>query len=347
MPTGRLACSLVFGCLLPILIAANHPDANAASSNVYVEPSVMILSTTVEIPPGELRSVSAQLTKDLTVMAATNVSGGFDDQVESWLMEEEEYQKFEQQKHSYHIGKTTLKRDAIYKYLVPKTGHYRIVFDNREATVFSRKVELYIYGILPAPTDDHLKLTQILQQGYYDFATSVFIVPEFRIFVHRCGMVNAFSSPDIHICTELLESPALNTFGFTYYHELAHTLLTLWEYPLSDNEDVADEFAAVALIVLDKKEIGLSAAKFFQDETSFEGFIRQILADDRHTLSPQRARNIVRWLNEGSPLVKRWQKIFVPNMQTSMLLALHKGTADWIDHELVRGELVKRAALAK
>jgi hypothetical protein len=347
MRCATLCLRFVCACLAAGIIPVYQSPALAETPNVFVEPSNLILNQTVEVPAGKLVSVPVRLTKDHTAVAVTNVSGGIDDQIEAWLMEDEEYKKFSQNKRSFHLGKAMLKGDATFTYMVPKTGQHHIVLDNREATIFRRTVQLYVYSVLPSQPESALELAQKLQQGFYDPVMQVFQSPAFRVFVHRCGMTNAFSNPDIHICTELLESPSRETFGFVLYHELAHTLLDLWEYPLAGNEDVADEFATVAMMVLGKEEIALKAAQSFEEGTSFGGIVAQILSDDRHALSPQRARNIVRWLKEGAPLIRRWQKIFVPNMQTSMLLTLHEGTADWIDRGFVREELIKRAALNK
>ncbi len=71
------------------------------------------------------------------------------------------------------------------------------------------------------------------------------------------------------------------------------------------------------------------------------------MQDDRHTLSPQRARNITHWLNQREALLRRWAKVFVPNMQTNVLLSLDREQDNWIDHALVRSELAKRSAAEK
>ncbi len=67
--------------------------------------------------------------------------------------------------------------------------------------------------------------------------------------------------------------------------------------------------------------------------------LNKLWLDDRHTLSPQRARNITRWLNQREALLRRWQKVLVPNLQTPVLTSLDKATDTWIDHDFVRSEL--------
>ena len=65
-------------------------------------------------------------------------------------------------------------------------------------------------------------------------------------------------------------------------------------------------------------------------------------ADDRHSLSPQRARNVIHWLNPPDDLLQRWFRIFVPNMQTSALMNAVNDAAVPIDKNIVAAELKRR-----
>jgi hypothetical protein len=67
----------------------------------------------------------------------------------------------------------------------------------------------------------------------------------------------------------------------------------------------------------------------------------KVFRDDRHPLSVQRARNILRWLQDPQ-LVHRWQKIFVPHMQTAMLKQLERQPTAWTDSALIAQELATR-----
>ena len=63
--------------------------------------------------------------------------------------------------------------------------------------------------------------------------------------------------------------------------------------------------------------------------------------DDRHPLSAQRARNILRWANDPQ-LVRKWQPIFVPHMQTAVLERLLAQSPSWLDRSAVEKELAAR-----
>jgi hypothetical protein len=210
-------------------------------------------------------------------------------------------------------------------------------------------INLYVYEVLPAEPVQIAKQREELEKGYQGLK-GMFVFDDFRIVIRHCGIENAFSNPDITLCKELEDSfqrmKIPNAMGFVFYHELGHTFLKLWGYPAWDNEDVADEFATVLSIVGNSTNSALETAKWWANSTSKQEALSKIWVDDRHTISPQRARNIVRWLNNPSDLIHRWQKIFIPNMQTAFLQRMIDSGTTSVDRELVRGELVKRNALA-
>lgn len=74
--------------------------------------------------------------------------------------------------------------------------------------------------------------------------------------------------------------------------------------------------------------------------------ITKVFRDDRHPLSVQLARNILRWLRDPL-LVRKWQKVFVPHMQTAMLKQLQAKSFNWLDRHLIGQELATRHQLRK
>ena len=74
--------------------------------------------------------------------------------------------------------------------------------------------------------------------------------------------------------------------------------------------------------------------------------ITKVFRDDRHPLSVQLARNILRWLRDPL-LVRKWQKVFVPHMQTVRLERLQAKSFNWLDRHLIGQELATRHQLRK
>ncbi|NOS80520.1 MAG: hypothetical protein HOP32_02925 [Nitrospira sp.] len=151
-----------------------------------------------------------------------------------------------------------------------------------------------------------------------------FVFEDFTISYKPCGFVNASSDPNITMCVELLNE--LDKMGipsaelFILYHELGHSLLYLWGYPLYDNEDAADEFATLFMSLSPStRSIAEEAAHWFEQNASIVQTLSAHWKDDRHTLNPQRARNIGRWLQQPQALKKRWSALLLPKMKTEAL----------------------------
>jgi hypothetical protein len=267
-------------------------------------------------------------------------------------MDAPNYQLYQSgQQFSYFEGTSgSVRQIANYTFKVSETNIYYLVLDNTGALMLPRTVDLYVYAILPEPTPEQIDLRKNMNASYQALK-SFFVFDDFQISVRHCGVVNAFSNPNVTICTELLETLHDNNVddaaAFVFFHELGHSLMRLWGLPLSDNEDVADEFATTMTILGKQQQMALHAAQWWASQTSEQEAMSKLWIDDRHTISPQRARNIIHWLNSDDELVRRWLKLLIPNMQTAALRSMLNDSDPRIDRELVRGELGKREYAAQ
>jgi len=103
----------------------------------------------------------------------------------------------------------------------------------------------------------------------------------------------------------------------------------------------ADEFATALMVMVGQRDRVRAGAESFAANASVAEAMRKMFRDDRHPLSSQRARNIMRWLNDPA-LVRKWQPIFVPHMQSDVLRALLRQPRDWVDCQLIEKELASR-----
>lgn len=233
--------------------------------------------------------------------------------------------------------------------LAPTTGDYYVVLDNRDGTE-TRTVELTVTG----ETDDDGAASADAQaqlREFQDRLRQLFVFEPFSIQLARCGEPEATAGAEgVVICAEYakqvqerMRDPAKvgDVLLFTLFHELGHVLLEQWRYPLYENEEAADEFAAAVLVMLDQGERARPAIEFFRTSPSFVEAIARAFRDDRHPLSQQRARNLERWLADPE-LVRRWQTIFVPHMQTAVLERLDRAPRPWVDVALVQSQLAAR-----
>ncbi len=245
---------------------------------------------------------------------------------------------------------------------VPETGYYYLVFDNGAGSR-AVKLDAIITGASGSDTD-------LLREGRRtgpeentgkDLSAigselgKVFIFKPFAIIAKRCGNPGAFSGPDgVVICAEFAKAisdsmgnkeKTATVLLFTAYHETGHILLSQWGSPFYDNEEIADEFATVLFVMLGQQERLSALTEYFLSNPESNELLAKALKGDRHPLSLDRARNIVRLVKDTGRL-KRWQAIFVPHMQTSILERIRRNPPVWADEALVKKELALRKQVA-
>jgi len=290
--------AMVLACLG--LLSVHSPLQ--AASQIEVEPSTSLIRETVNVGAGEALHFKLPLTQGMTLMAQFRVEGGLNNRVNVLLLDLPNFQRYSaEQPFSVFPGTSgQIENVAKYQFVIPQTNVYYLIVDN-PALLLPRQVELYVYSISPRPTRTSIA-TQQKMEALYNGLKELFVFPDFRISIRHCGLENAFSDPNITLCTELIEKLAdedlHDAVRFVLFHELGHTLLHVWGLPGWDNEDMADEFATVFLMLTEQDTIALAAAQWWASQASEEEVRAKLWIDDRHTLSPQRARNIIAWLNQ-------------------------------------------------
>jgi hypothetical protein len=312
----------------------------------YTNRSSAIVYDTISVKAGQALQYNFGLTRGTRLSAQFQVNGGLNNQIQVMLLDETNYQRYSaHQRYAGFPGESgTIRGLGRYNFIIPQTGVYHIVLDNGRAWLLPRTVTLHLYSVLTEPTQESARIQQGFEKSY-SILKKVFVFTDFHISVRHCGVVNAFSNPNITLCAELVDELARRNLNgaviFAFCHELGHTLLREWGYPLWDNEDAADEFATVFLTMGKQQQAALQAAQWWASEGKSTDAVAKIWMDDRHTLSPQRARNIGHWLDNAHELLPRWQKLFLPNMQTEMLQALARDPQGF-SGEAVRAELSRR-----
>lgn len=234
---------------------------------------------------------------------------------------------------------------------IPETGHYYLVIDNR-AGKEPRSISIDIKASNNAGNDTAAaKQIETVLEKFEQNLKQYFVFDNLNFRVGRCGTANAFSRDDTVILCAEIAPKLMNTIGdktkaqdalmFAIMHEIGHVLLKQWGYPFYDNEELADEFATALLVMFKQGHRARSQAEYFSRMPTEEELQKKQHLNDKHPLSVQRARNILGWLQEPD-LVKRWQKVLVPNMQTRVLKALQRNPKTWTDKKLIQQELAKR-----
>lgn len=328
----------------------------AVAQQVYVEPWQSLIRNTVSVNAGQALQYNFTLVSGTILSAQFQVQGGVNDKIQVFLLDADNYQLFSTHRpfKQYPGTSGTVKGMGKYNFTIPQDGVYYVVLDNGHAWLLPRNVVLHLDAILPQSTAQSEQLQKALQ-AMYSQLKQVFIFPDFQTSVRHCGVVNAFSNPNITLCAELLEElqakGMMNAFVFVYLHELGHSLMREWGLPLWDNEDAADEFATAFLLMGNQKKIALDSAQWWQSEgATTQDAVAKIWMDDRHSLSPQRARNIIRWVNDASDITERWEHVLVPHMQTAVLQSSLNDPAvpdkDFVKSELSRRNIILPASLS-
>ena len=262
------------------------------------------------------------------------------------------------------VFKGKVERTLAFAVRVPKSDHYLVVLDNHSgAQAAPLTLTLKASGAQPPPSvsspaapanpaEAKAKVEAFLEKLGMELRR-VFLFEPLAFQVRRCGTATALAtSGGIVMCTEyarelqakLGDKQRVNdALLFTIFHELGHILLQQWKSPVYQNEEVADEFATVLLLMLNQKARVQAIIDYFAANPSVGEAIAKTQKDDRHPLSVQRARNIQRWLND-SELVRRWQPMLVPHLNTAILEEISAMPPAWADLALTSKELETRAA---
>jgi len=239
---------------------------------------------------------------------------------------------------------------------IPSSENYYLVIDNRQG---KQKVSFKIH--LDASLDlsttkaiSSAKNGALINRQLSTLSTSLrkaLIFNQLDIKLVKCGKPNAYSDETtVYLCIEYVKklrqqfsdkSKIQHVLFFTLMHEIGHVLLRQWDYPFYDNEEVADEFASVIFIMFNQRKIIETQAKVFANIPSDPEYKVKQKKDSRHPISIQRARNLKRWLNDSS-LLKKWQSIFIPHMQTAFLKRIIKQNPSWANKTLTNEEINHR-----
>lgn len=307
----------------------------------FAPPPALALEAKMEVPAGKTTSVRLRNTPEGALVAVDVKTDG---DIAVLFVDSQEENRIKSV--SRPLFQAQAESALSFSVTIPRTGTYFIVFDNRNGDE-PRSIDATVRAFRGNSAQTAESMLRTFEQQMHQ----VFVFDSIAIRIAKCGKPTAFSSQaGIVLCAEYAQklfetladkTKASNAFLFTLFHEMGHVLLRQWKYPFFDNEDVADEFATAVMVMMGQKERARSKAEFFAANPSKIEALSKLFRDDRHPVSPQRARNILRWVNDPQ-LVRNWQPMLVPHMQTTLLENLQRRPTGWTDPALVEKELAAR-----
>lgn len=309
-------------------------SAQAASGPVRVN---------IDVPPEEWKGVRLRnLPKDAVVAVEVQASG----EILVALVDTINYLRYPDAARSLFLGR--VEKRLSFSVSIRAAGDYYLMFDNRSAGE-PRAITATIHAARSGV--DQIKAADKILSEFEQQLHQIFVFDPFLMRVEQCAVPKAFvDTSGIVLCTEYVQhlydalgdrQMAQNALAFSIFHEVGRMLLSKWNYPFSAKQEAADEFATVLMVIIKQNERAVALAEYFIKNPSAPEAIMKLLRDDRHPLSVQRARKVLHWLND-SQLVRKWQKVLVPHMQTPLLKKLRQHPTSWTDLPLVDKELAAR-----
>jgi hypothetical protein len=301
------------------------------------------VSVNVDVPSGEFKAVRL---KNLPRGSFVAIEVKTDGEIEVVLTNTADYKRFLDARRPLFRGRVD--ETLSFSVSIPESDNYFLIFYNR-----SGKRPRAVTATVMASRDnpDDINAADTLLSKFERQLHGLFIFESFPMGVAQCRKSRTFDDGmGITLCAEYVQilykglghkQKAQDALSFSIFHEVSRILLTQWNNPGAPQIATADELAAVLMIMLNQKERLSGAIENFAQNPLISKKLQQVLKDDRHPLTVQRAEKMDAWLRDPRMILK-WQKFLVPHMQMALLKRLQAYPTEWTDRPAVEKELAVR-----
>jgi hypothetical protein len=320
--------------LLALLFFATGLNAYAVSGPVMLN---------VDVAPGQWKGVRL---RNLPKGAVVAVQVESDGNILVGLVDEKSYREPPEKRRPLFTGR--VEKRLSFSVTVQESGDHYLLFDNRNG---SEKRALTVTVRAARGSADQMTAADKILRVFERQLHRIFVFEPFPVGVKQCGSPEAFVDPaGVVLCAEYVyhlydiiedKQKTKDALSFSIFHEIAWVLLKKWDHPFAGNEEVADEFATVLMVMVNQESRAKGAATYFVENPTSAVVLKKLFQEGRHPLTVKRARNVVQWLRDPK-LVLNWQKTLVPHMQTRLLKKLKERPTPWTDPALIEKELAKR-----
>ena len=178
--------------------------------------------------------------------------------------------------------------DILIEYVPPEDSAYEEIYHTLKNTQFYDAIAEDLNASFILPYDIPVKFAECGEENaFYDPETAEISMCYELISYY----VDAFS--DESMSPEEIEAEVVYAGFFTFYHELGHALVDLYELPIvGREEDVVDSFAAILLTESGETDAVLTGIDQFAVDAEYEAEQEELAFWDEHSLSEQRFYNI-------------------------------------------------------
>ena len=198
---------------------------------------------------------------------------------------------------------------------VPSSEGAILSFVNRSAATAGAKIRVDRVGIRPPAIRKAIENIVALPVRSLN---KVYELPNLLITVKPCGEVNAYSTPNIIVCSELVADLSEKDLPYALwpiiFHELGHSLLWIWKMPGYDSEEVVDSFAAAMLAKANPKAVD-QYISWFESMDSVAEAAAKLSAANNHPLSIHRARALQKLINDPGFEMRKWDELLRPRLR--------------------------------
>jgi hypothetical protein len=253
------------------------------------------VTVNVDVTPGNWKAVRLKsLPKDAIIALEVKCEG----EITVTVIDSADYRKFPNTHRPVFVGR--VRKKLSFSLTIPESGHYYVVLDNRSGL---KQQAVTVTVAAARGKMDQINAANMILREFERQLHRVFIFESFPIGVEHCDTSKAFDNrAGIVLCIGYVQQlydgigdtqQAQEALGFSIFHELSRVLLDQWKYPLSDKKSTADELATVLMIMLNQTKTLSANAENFAKNPSISMALMQVLKDDRHPLTSQRARKIL------------------------------------------------------
>jgi len=301
------------------------------------------ITVNVDVPSGQWKAARLKnLPKDAMVAVQVESSG----EILVALVHAKAFQNSPDNLRPLFTGR--VERKLSFSVAISEKGDHYLLFDNRRGAE-SRAVTVTLQAA--RSEKDRTQAAGAILREFEKQLHRLFIFDPFPMGVKPCGVPRAFAEePGVFLCTEYVyhlydalrdQEKAKDFLSFSIFHEVARQLLEDWNHPSAGKAETTDEFAVALMLMLNQKSRVLGAADYAVKNPSAFSAMTKLFQDERHPLSAQRAKSVLKWAKD-SDFLKRWQPFLVPHMQTALLKRLKQKPTAWTDLSLVEKELAGR-----